>query len=108
MIRRPPRSTLFPYTTLFRSHLDQLVVHPLVHDQATRGGTALAGRAESSPQRAFEGEVQVRGLHDEHRVLSAPLERETLVHPAARRAADPSRLRPTGERDDRGPGVLHP
>src|SRR5436190_7914409 len=23
MIRRPPRSTLFPYTTLFRSHLQQ-------------------------------------------------------------------------------------
>src|SRR5688572_31830502 len=26
MIRRPPRSTLFPYTTLFRSQGDQLVV----------------------------------------------------------------------------------
>src|SRR5258708_27251770 len=25
MIRRPPRSTLFPYTTLFRSHLSGLV-----------------------------------------------------------------------------------
>src|SRR2546430_12500833 len=25
MIRRPPRSTLFPYTTLFRSGLDQLL-----------------------------------------------------------------------------------
>src|SRR3712207_8066172 len=25
MIRRPPRSTLFPYTTLFRSHLGRLV-----------------------------------------------------------------------------------
>src|SRR5574343_700472 len=24
MIRRPPRSTLFPYTTLFRSHLRRL------------------------------------------------------------------------------------
>src|SRR5258707_4101177 len=24
MIRRPPRSTLFPYTTLFRSHLKQV------------------------------------------------------------------------------------
>src|SRR5258708_26592782 len=24
MIRRPPRSTLFPYTTLFRSHDDRL------------------------------------------------------------------------------------
>src|SRR5256885_13201683 len=29
MIRRPPRSTLFPYTTLFRSHLPQLVVDVL-------------------------------------------------------------------------------
>src|SRR5258708_10508019 len=35
MIRRPPRSTLFPYTTLFRSHVDQFIqkamfgaVHP--------------------------------------------------------------------------------
>src|SRR2546427_2429125 len=27
MIRRPPRSTLFPYTTLFRSHLDVGDVH---------------------------------------------------------------------------------
>src|SRR3712207_9052571 len=26
MIRRPPRSTLFPYTTLFRSRRDPLVV----------------------------------------------------------------------------------
>src|SRR2546430_11209650 len=26
MIRRPPRSTLFPYTTLFRSHLTFIIV----------------------------------------------------------------------------------
>src|SRR3712207_7396969 len=31
MIRRPPRSTLFPYTTLFRSEADQLL-------SALRGG----------------------------------------------------------------------
>src|SRR3712207_8946884 len=30
MIRRPPRSTLFPYTTLFRSH-----DHPRRHDRAS-------------------------------------------------------------------------
>src|SRR3712207_7539190 len=30
MIRRPPRSTLFPYTTLFRSHV-RLRPEPLVH-----------------------------------------------------------------------------
>src|SRR2546426_12728238 len=30
MIRRPPRSTLFPYTTLFRSHVE--------YDRVARGG----------------------------------------------------------------------
>src|SRR3989454_6194488 len=29
MIRRPPRSTLFPYTTLFRSHLGNQAIQPL-------------------------------------------------------------------------------
>src|SRR5258707_3352254 len=36
MIRRPPRSTLFPYTTLFRSHapyLFQAVNHRFDHGQ---------------------------------------------------------------------------
>src|SRR5256885_13771089 len=32
MIRRPPRSTLFPYTTLFRSHA-QGFAHIMVSDQ---------------------------------------------------------------------------
>src|SRR2546422_1816515 len=31
MIRRPPRSTLFPYTTLFRSHLGQQHALHLAH-----------------------------------------------------------------------------
>src|SRR3712207_8469562 len=34
MIRRPPRSTLFPYTTLFRSERDGLLI---VHRHATEG-----------------------------------------------------------------------
>src|SRR5260370_38248266 len=37
MIRRPPRSTLFPYTTLFRSRTAQ--IHQLDHRQS-RGGIA--------------------------------------------------------------------
>src|SRR3989442_12984427 len=40
MIRRPPRSTLFPYTTLFRSSLGD-VVQP--HDQHAAGAAALPG-----------------------------------------------------------------
>src|SRR2546430_12431315 len=34
MIRRPPRSTLFPYTTLFRSHIEDL--DPTISDQRIR------------------------------------------------------------------------
>src|SRR5258708_24321922 len=38
MIRRPPRSTLFPYTTLFRSAYEHLVVDEAHHleDAATQ------------------------------------------------------------------------
>src|SRR5256886_12556669 len=41
MIRRPPRSTLFPYTTLFRS------VHPVLFD----GRRAAAPRVQESDAR---------------------------------------------------------
>src|SRR3712207_9013872 len=33
MIRRPPRSTLFPYTTLFRSHSAERAAHRIVAQQ---------------------------------------------------------------------------
>src|SRR3712207_6927508 len=39
MIRRPPRSTLFPYTTLFRSDGDLVLV---ASDAAGNGGSAQA------------------------------------------------------------------
>src|SRR3712207_7189123 len=41
MIRRPPRSTLFPYTTLFRSRFDPDELVP----EAGQGAVALQGRA---------------------------------------------------------------
>src|SRR2546427_5370545 len=49
MIRRPPRSTLFPYTTLFRSRAErqlQVQVRPLLPDHAcrTRSGDRLVAR----------------------------------------------------------------
>src|SRR2546425_5368238 len=46
MIRRPPRSTLFPYTTLFRSPGDAGVVHQDVHG-TERGVEALDGRRDA-------------------------------------------------------------
>src|SRR2546430_1838314 len=38
MIRRPPRSTLFPYTTLFRSHLEACFMRILSDIRANRCG----------------------------------------------------------------------
>src|SRR2546426_7152208 len=52
MIRRPPRSTLFPYTTLFRSHLlrrkwlRQEVEGPAL--ESTNGGDRKSTRLNSS------------------------------------------------------------
>src|SRR4030043_576958 len=45
MIRRPPRSTLFPYTTLFRSDQYALTKAILVHEAGHRRFTTL-GRSE--------------------------------------------------------------
>src|SRR3712207_8997037 len=54
MIRRPPRSTLFPYTTLFRSEVTYGAPHHLVADgpllahRRTRAGDAFeTGRRPS-------------------------------------------------------------
>src|SRR3989442_12011576 len=47
MIRRPPRSTLFPYTTLFRSHVDprtQPQVESVAEDDLGAGRRQLLGR----------------------------------------------------------------
>src|SRR3989441_4641948 len=49
MIRRPPRSTLFPYTTLFRSYLLQRGVKALVVACNTITAQALDYLKERSP-----------------------------------------------------------
>src|SRR2546422_6196352 len=59
MIRRPPRSTLFPYTTLFRSLQ--------VLDQAAR----LAQRAPQAARARILGEHRARDVHgDDERQAS--------------------------------------
>src|SRR5258708_24705644 len=48
MIRRPPRSTLFPYTTLFRSLLAvmQVLPGPEAHELCVHLGMRAKGRSE--------------------------------------------------------------
>src|SRR5258708_39334253 len=47
MIRRPPRSTLFPYTTLFRSRLDPDLAVFDVHSMSERIDLSLSSRRTS-------------------------------------------------------------
>src|SRR3712207_762243 len=54
MIRRPPRSTLFPYTTLFRSERERRVGQR-TRPQARRAPRRLRSRARSPAGRGLTG-----------------------------------------------------
>src|SRR5256885_8305036 len=72
MIRRPPRSTLFPYTTLFRSWGSEKVeIHGLPRGAADRcecdiNGLDRNGRGEA--EQAYHQHQNLR--HSEHRCSS--------------------------------------
>src|SRR2546429_5111803 len=62
MIRRPPRSTLFPYTTLFRS---VLIAFPYrIHTVLTDNGMAFTG------QERFRGDRKSTRLNSSHGYIS--------------------------------------
>src|SRR5260221_9246332 len=95
MIRRPPRSTLFPYTTLFRSE----------HRAAPSWAAPEVTRAtqipvpQSFPQRSEEHTSELQSHSD--------LVCRLLLEKKIRRDNPPdphSRARPHGERNERPPG----
>src|SRR3712207_8777626 len=49
MIRRPPRSTLFPYTTLFRSEAEHVSIRTPELDDVIRGFLLLRDDVGSDP-----------------------------------------------------------
>src|SRR2546426_10032172 len=64
MIRRPPRSTLFPYTTLFRSHVVDLATNHLA--------VLFAQTAREHPDREFL-------IFGSRRMTYAQVEREAMA-----------------------------
>src|SRR5260370_40896755 len=104
MIRRPPRSTLFPYTTLFRScHIFERSVAPVV-PQAYRSSLVRFRSAVGlalSIQRAIQ--VRLRRPLDiiSHYEIEMPV--LVVIHPGGACAelvdtAQPGLLRHVGER----------
>src|SRR2546429_3603880 len=86
MIRRPPRSTLFPYTTLFRSN--EVVASERLRERAHELASQLL---ENSPSRSEEhtSELQSR-LHLVCRLLL-----EIKITPTDGRSIPTKPLRPT-------------
>src|SRR2546430_13675824 len=63
MIRRPPRSTLFPYTTLFRS------VNGVVHEQPLDAKTHLATVEESAHVGVLRSEEHTSELQSQSNLV---------------------------------------
>src|SRR5947208_10785264 len=76
MLRRPPRSTLFPYTTLFRSCLERRRVaesrrqpgrlHAKTVGEEIRGGASQLSRQE----RLAQGDRKSTRLNSSHQIIS--------------------------------------
>src|SRR3954468_24304344 len=62
MIRRPPRSTLFPYTTLFRSAPHRLLARHLAQSGAARAAAARERSEEHTSELQSRRDVVCRLL----------------------------------------------
>src|SRR2546422_1728888 len=95
MIRRPPRSTLFPYTTLFRSHhladgappVDLLARHrrtsskPPATSRTSQPEPAIASRRRSASAKSFRSEEHTSELQSRlHLVCRLLLEKKKRTH----------------------------
>src|SRR3712207_7877538 len=70
MIRRPPRSTLFPYTTLFRSLMEaghDITVHNRTPQKAQELGEAGANVAKSPGEVARNSDVVITMLPEDRK-----------------------------------------
>src|SRR2546428_8055417 len=63
MIRRPPRSTLFPYTTLFRSIRDRIGIKPLYYS-VHHGRVTFASEIKALLQRSEEHTSELQSRSD--------------------------------------------
>src|SRR2546426_7003859 len=89
MIRRPPRSTLFPYTTLFRSRREEEAQdHRVEADALARSRGARNEQMRHTPEVRHDGIGQERRRSEEHTSeLQSPcnlvcrllLEKKTIV-----------------------------
>src|SRR2546430_11193328 len=94
MIRRPPRSTLFPYTTLFRSqhHVLLDVAHDRRADARDLGVVGFVhGAQHAFAQRLLRSEEHTSELQSQSNLVCRLLlekKKKTLIVPSVRRLSD--------------------
>src|SRR2546425_12003502 len=98
MIRRPPRSTLFPYTTLFRSlRIGREPQPPRPQQLAPREPEAVA---PAHPHQVLDRSPLEPGRRAAHEVTDTPIGTVSLalLHDFARRIVPQSRTNPSPTR----------
>src|SRR5437870_9654900 len=97
MMRPPPRPTLFPYTTLFRSHVQSVIGGSFTFENFALGaapGTVCPGPSGCTRSEEHTSELQSRG----HLVCRLLLEKKKLVNTVC---TGQSHVDPTGRRLNR-------
>src|SRR2546430_5025205 len=79
MIRRPPRSTLFPYTTLFRSIACQHELCP-IHKQLASDSSASRVRGAWAERPLHQGEGQAFGFQRFRDVVAQAVTNKRYKH----------------------------
>src|SRR3989475_12659908 len=85
MIRRPPRSTLFPYTTLFRSMVSRIYLEDL--PALVRAGRIPIATVDAAVRRVLAGKRALGLFDDPYRGSSVERERSVLLAPEQRQLA---------------------
>src|SRR2546429_5073281 len=95
MIRRPPRSTLFPYTTLFRSHADHDRLRAELGGEPAfqRFATALGARGMRSEEHTSELQSRLhlvcRLLLEKKKIQSSTLSADNATYTRLRSTVRP-------------------
>src|SRR2546426_4716418 len=94
MIRRPPRSTLFPYTTLFRSELLRVLTEDGVNYLLDAGSLIFRYQAEMNGHRTLRSEEHTSELQSPcNLVCRLLLEKKKIMAPSPPTKAVVTRLR---------------
>src|SRR2546430_10388853 len=85
MIRRPPRSTLFPYTTLFRSGRHVMLVRVYYEDTDFTGIVYHARSEEHTSELQSQSNLVCRLLLEKKKILMVMILSVTFLNPLEQR-----------------------